>query len=169
MTDTENEVESVTVLKPDLTLKRRAGKLLGKLMRGENIQKADALIQQDAHMAFIKDAAVDLAELSRHIDILFSENVSLEERDHSVKAASEIAFRIKSRAGTFGYQLASDIAQALLHYLETSGSTLNAKGFRAHYEALRGILSGRLQGDGGKTGQEILTELTALHPSAADI
>jgi CheY-like chemotaxis protein len=80
------------------------------------------------------------------------------------------AHDIKGQAGSFGYGLATDVAESLVRVLVPIMDEFDRRTYRpfalrtllsAHVDALKLISGQRIKGDGGAEGRELLGELTA--------
>ncbi|NYZ11245.1 response regulator [Azospirillum sp. RWY-5-1] len=72
------------------------------------------------------------------------------------------AHEMRGQGGIFGYPLITHVAKSL--YEATSGEfpviTSNEhRLFKAHADAIRAVMNGRISGDGGATGQQLLASL----------
>ncbi len=85
----------------------------------------------------------------------------------SEKAASDvynIAMRMKSLGGTFGYPLLSQVQNNLCRFIDANDETnplyLNVIEF--HIDSVKQILAHKLTGDGGEIGSEMLKSLVKI-------
>lgn len=78
-----------------------------------------------------------------------------------LKRINEIAHELRGQGGTFGYPLVSDFSKSLYYYtIAGSREDDNALGIvKAHIDALRAVISGKIEGRGGRIGDELLTVL----------
>lgn len=82
----------------------------------------------------------------------------------AVQKVLDPAFSIKSRAGVYGYELASSIARSLHHYMEdmTAMQDHDITIVEAHIKALRGVFAHNITGDGEQIGEELIKSLENL-------
>lgn len=82
----------------------------------------------------------------------------------AVQKVIDPAFSIKSRAGVYGYELASSIARSLHHYMEdmTSLKEHDVTIVEAHIKALRGVFAHNITGHGEQIGEELIKSLENL-------
>lgn len=71
---------------------------------------------------------------------------------------------MRGEAGSYGYKLISNIANALCRYLEflPDGASPVPSVVRAHTDALRAVIGGNIAGDGGDVGKELMKSLGLL-------
>jgi hypothetical protein len=74
---------------------------------------------------------------------------------------NEIAHEMKGQGGTFGYPLVSTFGDSLYDFTgPNAGLTDNhVEIVKAHVDAMRATIHGRIQGDGGQVGNELKTML----------
>jgi len=86
-----------------------------------------------------------------------------EKRIVSFKQIQEIAHEMKGQGGTFGYPLVSIFGDGLYDFTgPQAGLTDNhVKIVKAHVDAMKATINGRIQGDGGQVGQELKAMLAA--------
>lgn len=78
------------------------------------------------------------------------------------KSINEIAHEMKGQGGTFGYPLVSTFGDSLYDFTgPNAGLTDNhIEIVKAHVDAMRATINGRIQGDGGQIGQELKAMLS---------
>jgi len=78
-----------------------------------------------------------------------------------LKRINEIAHELRGQGGTFGYPLVSDFSKSLYYYtVAGSREDDNAMGIvKSHIDALRAVINGKVEGRGGRIGEELLTVL----------
>lgn len=79
------------------------------------------------------------------------------------KLVQEIAHEMKGQGGTFGYPLVSIFGDGLYDFTgPQAGLTDNhVQIIKAHVDAMRATINGRIQGDGGQIGTELKMMLSA--------
>lgn len=78
-----------------------------------------------------------------------------------LKRINEIAHELRGQGGTFGYPLVSDLSKSLYYYTVAGcREDDNALGIiKSHVDALRAVINGKIEGRGGRIGEELLTVL----------
>jgi hypothetical protein len=86
-----------------------------------------------------------------------------EKRIVSFKIINEIGHEMKGQGGTFGYPLVSTFGDSLYDFTGPhAGLTDNhVEIVKAHVDAMRATINGRIQGDGGQIGTELKAMLSA--------
>lgn len=81
----------------------------------------------------------------------------------SYKPIQEIAHEMKGQGGTFGYPLVSIFGDSLYDFTgPNAGITDNhVRIIKAHVDAMKATINGRIQGDGGQIGTELKAMLAA--------
>lgn len=72
------------------------------------------------------------------------------------------AHEMRGQGGIFGYPLITLIAKSLYEATRGGGQTVTEtehRLFKAHVDAIRAVMNGRISGDGGATGQQLLASL----------
>ena len=79
------------------------------------------------------------------------------------KKIQEIAHEMKGQGGTFGYPLVSMFGDSLYDFTGPSAglSDNHVQLIKAHVDAMKATIHGRVQGDGGQVGQELKAMLAA--------
>ncbi len=75
-----------------------------------------------------------------------------------------ISHDIKGQGGSFGYQMMTNIGNQLCRFIESMG-TPNKSDLhivRLHLDAMKLVIGKRMEGDGGKTGEELVAGLQAV-------
>ena len=81
-----------------------------------------------------------------------------EERDAALREVFDVAHEMRGQAGSFGYDLATVISTSLCDYIEDVAQ-VDARRLDAiaiHADALKAVIGGRIEGDGGKDGRRLL-------------
>lgn len=88
-------------------------------------------------------------------------------REDAVRELRRIAHDLKGEAGTFGYDLITEIADLFGGYLrETPITAQRAQAIASYVDALQAVWTQRIQGDGGTTGRALLDGLIQLNEKA---
>ncbi|GAK32823.1 Hpt domain-containing protein [Iodidimonas nitroreducens] len=81
-------------------------------------------------------------------------------RDH-FEEINRIAHDMKGQGGTFGFPLITDFADSLYNFT-TIRNDINDRMVelvKAHIDAMRAVIKGRIKGDGGEMGQQLSATL----------
>ena len=81
-----------------------------------------------------------------------------------LKEMQRLVHDMRGQGGTFGYPLVSSVASSLLDLLKQTDITPQnaARLVRLHTDLIERIVESRIEGDGGSTGQQIVTRLGEL-------
>ena len=84
-----------------------------------------------------------------------------EQRKPHIKRIASIAANIKSLGSTFGYPLMTQFGESLRDYCNALSTPSNEQltVIRAHIDAMRAVIKGRIVGDGGVIGVELMRTL----------
>jgi chemotaxis protein histidine kinase CheA len=156
-----NDEESVRILPPDYALKKKIGVNvnLREIFTPERITAAQKTID-DTQSDFIEWAHEDLKKLN-------SAHHAMEQDPHHKESAEtmrKLAFSLKCQAGTFGFDLGSEVARSLNLYLQDHNeyNEGHIAVLRKHIDALEVIFQQNVQGQGGKIGEELMDGLQKL-------
>ncbi|MCI5049701.1 MAG: response regulator [Rickettsiales bacterium] len=129
------------------------------ILNEEAVQRAQDVIydMRDEYMDWV---AIDINRLQNCWK-------ALKERPDDTKqraALAEVAFAIKSQAGTFGYHLASMVAKQLHDYVAENRDLEEDDLFiiKKHTDTLLVIFHQQIQGEGDQVGKELLHSLREL-------
>lgn len=130
----------------------------------EVLAKAEEEIQSRAG-DYATWIAGEVEEMSRNVERLPTEPVL-------VAQVNRVAHEMRGQGGIFGYPLITHIAKSL--YEATRGSfekvTPNERLlFKAHVDAIRAVMHGRISGDGGVTGQQLIASLEVAKKKYAKV
>lgn len=80
-----------------------------------------------------------------------------EERKMMFEDIHQIAHDMTGQGGTFGYPLISQFAESLSGFANAQGSLADnhVELIKAHVDAMRAVINGRVKGDGGEVGAEL--------------
>lgn len=107
----------------------------------------------------------EVEEMSRNVERLPTEPALIAQ-------VNRVAHEMRGQGGIFGYPLITHIAKSL--YEATRGGfekvTANERLlFKAHVDAIRAVMHGRISGDGGTTGQQLLASLDVAKKKYAKV
>jgi len=143
-------------IKPPNTLKAKVGS--GGLSE-EILEKAQKLLENNA-VDFQPLAEMYLVSLMRGID---AANNNQEDRDNERLIAGMLypAMQLKANGGMFHYHLVTRIADKLVQFLEVvEEADIDAVEIvLAFHTTIRAVVVGKIQGDGGQHGQELIDAL----------
>ena len=79
------------------------------------------------------------------------------ERDGEFKKINALAHDLKGQGGTFGYPLITTFAGSLFKFTDANARQTDnyVQIVNAHIDAIRAVVAGKIQGDGGRTGREL--------------
>lgn len=122
------------------------------------LEAADAEIQSRAgdYSTWI---AGEVDALGRTVDRLTGDGAQVAER---VAAMNRTAHEMRGQGGIFGYPLITHIAKSLYEATRGAISSVTPNEqllYKAHVDAIRAVMHGRISGDGGVTGQQLLASL----------
>jgi len=128
----------------------------------EMFDNADAAVAQMAE-SYTEWVVDDLAKL----DAAFAKAKADGQTDLS--EVFKVVHDMKGQGATFGYQLVTDIGQALCGLIEGKDVTgvIALDVIEAHIKALRVVIVQKMQGDGGDVGQTLLAGLRAAAAKVA--
>jgi len=153
--------QKVIISKPNEILKDAIGRDVSAefLLDEEAVKKAQEVIFEMRH-DYMEWVAIDLSRLE-----FASKELSKRPDDSKQRATlAEVAFAIKSQAGTFGYNLASAVAKQLHDYVQSLRTVDPAAltVIKKHSDTLLVIFHQEIQGTGEKLGEEVLVGLKML-------
>lgn len=155
--DTDQRFE---VIKPPDTLSKRVK------IGGPNAVKLDGLADSDT--SFIDNVAANyLAYFKEDLKVLSAAFAKLKDAPGDSEIREEVftaAHDIKGQAGSFGYDLITDMANSLCRFLEKL-STLEKKHLEVvsfHVEAMKIAEAKEMKGNGGPAGQKLLAGLKGV-------
>ena len=146
---------------PDFSLKYKiAGKKLSSLITDAVLQQAQAAVDaiSDASLGWVKTNLSDMR-------ILVKLMASGEYPTTVVTDIGDLALTINSRAGTFGYSRASEIAYLLYLFCRNSLQPTNKDHVmivQKHMDVLHVILGNQMKGSAGDVGDQLAKELKKL-------
>lgn len=156
MADEEAEAEFI---QPPDTLK-------SKVSYGPGGVDLEALERAEAVIAGLQDNYVDWVQDDlRRLQALYQQTVGdPAERKERIDAMFRIAHDIKGQGGSFGYDLMTRIGNQLCRLMEGRDDLAPAEFevVRLHIDAMRLIIGERMQGDGGRVGENLVRGLEAV-------
>lgn len=132
--------------------------------RGEALSDIEARAGQ-ALAALGDDYLAKAGEDLRRIEAALAQlSGGAAERQAALERVHRIAHDMRGQAGTFGYDLITTIGSSLCDYIEEAEdpARLDPEALQIHVDSLRAVLKGRVTGDGGKLGRELLAGVQAL-------
>jgi len=121
------------------------------------VAQADAAIKE-LEQNYEEWLAADISSLSDAYDAASGHPDDCKE---GLNAIADCAHNIKGQAGTFGYDLVSEIAHSLNGFVHErqEAQTVHLEIISAHISALRVVHAQQLRGDGGVIGAELMKTL----------
>jgi CheY-like chemotaxis protein len=152
--------DNLYMLDVDYTLKDKLGANTSarELFSEASVKEAQRVIS-NSRGKFLEWVVGDLSELEEAYRAL---EASPEE--HNVLAMANAAMRVKGRAGTFGYDLASQVAESL-NDITRGSSYADPKrliAVRKHIDVLYVIFQRNILGGGGAVGKDLMDSLEIL-------
>ncbi|MCG8356114.1 MAG: Hpt domain-containing protein [Kiloniellales bacterium] len=82
----------------------------------------------------------------------------------ALKAVYRLAHDLRGQAGTFGYPLISTIASSLCDYIDEAQDpgSVQLEAIEVHSNAMKAVIAADIQGDGGATGNKLLTGMARM-------
>jgi hypothetical protein len=148
------KTEAVRILAPDDKLKKKVGaKNIDNLFNKNKVEEAQK-VTKAVQSEFLVEANDGIKEALEKIA----------ESKIKISEITDLSFQIKSRAGVFGYDLASRVAKSLHDYLDEQISISNnmLTVLRSHLDILNYIFTKDASGDGGALAKEVLENLAKL-------
>jgi two-component system chemotaxis response regulator CheY len=158
------DVDHPVMVMPDYELKKKVGRPINTIeIGGENlVLSRSEQAMRELQDAFIDWIAADMTRLRNAFDHLV---VEPEYSDYSLDTIRSLAFSIRSRAATFGYTRASEVASLLYG---VTGKRFRQKDpyhmlvVQKHIQTLATIFGFNMAGDGGEQGEVLMEELGRL-------
>jgi two-component system chemotaxis response regulator CheY len=147
---------------PDFTLRLK----LGKNMNLNDFITPEVLEQSQAAINSITNSSLHWIRNNLHeLQLMYETMLSSNPPPSIASDISDIALTINSRAGTFGYSRAGEIAYTLYLFSRTKlnpQNTNHAIIIKKHIDVLNIFLGNQMSGDAGAIGLQIATELKTL-------
>lgn len=138
-----------------------------KLVKGQGIDAAEAERRALAVVATMEEDYLRQA----HKDIGRADRALAKVRQASGPALGEaldevlwVAHEMRGQAGTFGYGLVTTIGTEICRYIEGAETpeAVRQDVLAVYVDAIRAVIAGRVLGDGGEIGEQILTSMYAM-------
>lgn len=159
MADIENTNEP-QFFKADTRLKEKIGNILKNQAKldPDALKKAESILDNSSK-DFISEA-----EFSLSLVVMMMNDRTKFSDEELLMILHETAFSLKSRGGTYGFQLVSVISDMLLKYLEKINEIKprTFKVLESHVSSLRAVIGSQIRGDGGARGIELINNLKGL-------
>jgi hypothetical protein len=110
---------------------------------------------------FMHIYAADVERIDMHIGVALGDPNA---RQAAVRTIRESLHDLRGQAGTFGYELATQISDSACKFIDTTDSfgETELAVLSMHIEALKVVSQNNLKGDGGAMGSELLSGLDAV-------
>ncbi len=155
--------ENITIVNPDFRLKDKIGGeevTLADLFNPESIRKAQEHIHnsRSEYLQWIVD------DITRMEDAFAQVNGNPSHTAKEVLNFYKVSLMIKSQAGIFGYDLASQVAESMVNLIEGMAhmDTHRLRVIRKHMDVLYVIFQRNIIGMGGRIGKDLMENLTIL-------
>ena len=131
----------------------------------EAIRRAEEVVENmsDTYLEWVE---ADLNKIQELYDQLVSDTVD-EMRDVYLDKIFKVAHDIKGQGGSFGFDLVTSIGNHLCRLIElfddqnVKESTQN-EAIKIHVDSMRLVISDKMKGDGGSSGEAILTGIEMM-------
>ncbi len=146
------------VIRPPNTLRKKAESAPKLDLKA--LEEADKVVQNLAG-DYLKWVSDDIRALQEHVDGL--EQGTLEEKP-ALDEIFRIAHDIKGQGGSFGYDLMTVIGNHLCRFIENTESATPAHldVIKVHIDAMRLVVSQKIEGDGGGVGNKLVRGIEAV-------
>ena len=154
--------QDVTIIDPDFSLQERIGSkgAIRDIFSPENVRTAQQIIH-DSKDEFLDWIVEDMRSLENAYSLLVS---SEDPTSETIRTLYYAALVIKSQAGTFGYDLASHVADSLVQITDECPDMdpTRLTVVRKHIDVLYVIFQRNMEGMGGQVGKDLLENLYLL-------
>jgi hypothetical protein len=127
----------------------------------ERLARAEAVIEQMT-ANYLEWVETDLKKL----EIDLASLVPGADDAETVERIYRTSHDIKGQGGSFGYQLMTEVGALMCRYIENlDGKSLTGEDIELMnlcHGSMRAVISGRLAGDGGEAGREVLNGLSKV-------
>ncbi len=155
--DEENKTQEVSFIKAPDTLKGKIG------IGGPGAVDLDALARAEEVIAsmsgnYLEWAEDDLQKLDEAIAKLDADRSNCKTHLNRI---FQISHDIKGQGGSFGYHMMTILGSQLCHFVEEleNVSDNDIKAIRLHVDAMKMVISKRMEGDGGAEGEVLFSGL----------
>jgi len=149
------------MIMPDYSLKKKVSAEIELFADAKVLEQSEDIIH-DAEEEFFIIIMKDVTTLERAYELLVLNPDNVRRLLMNIK---EAAYSITSRAGTFGYTRASEVANLLYHFCQQEYDKDNKYHLiilEKHIQTIAVIFENKIKGDGGMVGEELLQDLTIL-------
>ena len=156
------EDDKVYIMAPDYRLKKKLGDEIDiqEILSPENVTRAQGVInsRQRNFLEWVEKDMATIESSLRHIQKNITKSIPY------FTKLKRAVFAVKAQAGTFGFDLASEVSRSLFNYCETSFRFEDKQVIvlAKHVEALSTVVKQRISGDGGEMGRKLLEGLNIL-------
>ena len=124
------------------------------------LEKAEQVIAslRGDYLEWVQD---DLGKLQRHFEAASRDGAG---RAEALQAIFTVAHDVKGQGGSFGYPLMTTIGNQLCRFIELTkeAGPADLAVIKLHIDALRLVIAQRMEGEGGRAGEELLRGLQAV-------
>jgi hypothetical protein len=151
----------VRIIKPELSIHKKLGGIkFSQAFDSKDISSAENVVANSKSL-FLVETAKDFLGFKNYYNSLDLENLTKE----NYEKLSALAFSIKSRAGTGGFPLASEVTNSLYQFCDKAAAALPKNGHRAvvmHFMALTEILEGRFEVNNQEKASKLVNGLNEV-------
>jgi two-component system chemotaxis response regulator CheY len=152
----------IVLIDANKSLKEKIGKdiAMNEIFNDENVKQAQKVIHE-AQDDFLKWVVDDLRNAEEAYSVVAK---NAEHKSTDVRMLQGCILSIKSRSGTFGFDLASVVADLMLGILKDQDklSPSLTRAIRKHIDVLYVIFQRHIDGSGGDMGQDLINSLAEL-------
>lgn len=126
----------------------------------EALKKAEAEFEKlaEEYPDWVQDSLAALSE-----EWTGAASCSPKERAPHFSKINDLAHEMRGQGGTFGYPLISAFGKSLFSFTgpQAGRSDNHMEIIKAHIDAMKAVIGGRVEGDGGETGRQLEKALEA--------
>ena len=156
----DDQYKTVRIMRPENTLLQKIGSdvKVRELLKPEVIEQAQQLVDEQ-RIAFLNWRTEDAEKLPAAFAAL-----STGEPEEGMARIYHHACLVRDRAGTFNYQMATDVARSLVNYLDALNGIDHSRELviQKHLEGIDMVFRMDISGNGGLAGMELLDGLSKL-------
>lgn len=154
--------EDVTIVDPDYTIQQKIGEKvnISEVFSPESVRTAQQIINA-SRGEFLEWIIDDIKQLE---DCYHRLEANPGHSSDEVKGLYQVSMKVKSQAGTFGFDLASHVAESLTQITDGCPHVDSARRtvVRKHIDVLYVIFQRNIQGMGGRIGRDLMDNLNLL-------
>lgn len=154
--------EEVTIVDPDFSIQQKIGEdiTITDVFSPESVRKAQQIINE-SRGDFLGWIIQDIKELE---DAYHALEANPGHSSDDVQKLYRVSTKVKSQAGTFGFDLASNVAESLMQVTDGCPHVDAARRtvVRKHIDVLYVIFQRNIQGMGGRIGRDLMDNLNLL-------